>query len=67
MAAVPLIEEASGGPAGTLVSELAGLVREGTDPSQLELLTNRSPTSSSIRAFWLRRCRGWRIAKCVWR
>lgn len=43
MAAVPLIEEASGGPAGTLVSELAGLVREGTDPSQLELLTNRRP------------------------
>ncbi len=43
MAAAPLIEETSGGPAGTLVSELAGLAREGVDPAQLELLTSRRP------------------------
>jgi CelD/BcsL family acetyltransferase involved in cellulose biosynthesis len=43
MAAVPLIEETSGGPAGTLVSGLAGLVRAGADPAQLELLTSRRP------------------------
>lgn len=43
MAAVPLIEEISGGPAGTLVSGLAGLVREGADPAQFELLASRRP------------------------
>ncbi|MFC5387245.1 GNAT family N-acetyltransferase [Aquamicrobium segne] len=43
MAAIPLIEETSGGPAGALVSSLAGLAREGADPAQLELLAGTRP------------------------
>ncbi len=42
MAAVPLIEETSGGPAGAMVSGLAGLARE-PDPAHLELLANNRP------------------------
>ncbi|CAH2400442.1 GNAT family N-acetyltransferase [Mesorhizobium escarrei] len=42
MAAIPLLEETSGGPAGALVSGLAGLARE-ADPAQIELLANGRP------------------------
>ncbi|MGP2494137.1 GNAT family N-acetyltransferase [Mesorhizobium sp. PUT5] len=43
MAAVPLIEENSGGPAGAMVSGLAGLAHEGADLAQLELLAGGRP------------------------
>lgn len=42
MAATPLIEETSGGPAGAMVSGLAGLARD-TDPAHLEILANNRP------------------------
>ncbi|TIM06725.1 GNAT family N-acetyltransferase [Mesorhizobium sp.] len=42
MAAIPLLEETSGGPAGALVSGLAGLARE-ADPAHIELLANGRP------------------------
>jgi hypothetical protein len=42
MAAIPLIEETSGGPAGAMVSGLAGLARD-TDPAHLEILANNRP------------------------
>ncbi|TIT72433.1 MAG: GNAT family N-acetyltransferase, partial [Mesorhizobium sp.] len=42
MAAVPLLEETSGGPAGAMVSGLAGLVRE-ADPAHIELFANNRP------------------------
>ncbi|MER8437719.1 GNAT family N-acetyltransferase [Mesorhizobium sp. M1312] len=42
MAAIPLLEETSGGPAGAMVSGLAGLVRE-ADPAHIELLANDRP------------------------
>lgn len=42
MAAIPLLEETSGGPAGAMVSGLAGLARE-ADPAQIELLANHRP------------------------
>ncbi|RWH67862.1 GNAT family N-acetyltransferase [Mesorhizobium sp.] len=42
MAAVPLLEETSGGPAGAMVSNLAGLARE-ADPAHIELFANNRP------------------------
>ncbi|MER8993712.1 GNAT family N-acetyltransferase [Mesorhizobium sp. M0074] len=42
MAAVPLLEETSGGPAGAMVSGLAGLARE-ADPAHVEILANNRP------------------------
>ncbi|RUU32514.1 GNAT family N-acetyltransferase [Mesorhizobium sp. M6A.T.Ce.TU.016.01.1.1] len=42
MAAVPLLEETSGGPAGAMVIGLAGLARE-ADPAHIELLANDRP------------------------
>ena len=42
MAAVPLLEETSGGPAGAMVSNLAGLARE-VDPAHIELFANNRP------------------------
>ncbi|TIM28646.1 MAG: GNAT family N-acetyltransferase [Mesorhizobium sp.] len=42
MAAIPLLEETSGGPAGALVSGLAGLAREAV-PAHIELLANGRP------------------------
>ena len=39
MAAVPLLEETSGGPAGAMVSGLAGLAIE-VDPAHIELFAN---------------------------
>ncbi|GLS41341.1 hypothetical protein GCM10010869_69380 [Mesorhizobium tianshanense] len=42
MAAVPLLEETSGGPAGAMVSGLAGFVRD-ADPAHIELLANDRP------------------------
>ena len=43
MVAVPLIEENSGGPAGAMVSGLAGLAHEEADPAQMELLAGSRP------------------------
>jgi hypothetical protein len=43
MAAVPLIEETSGGPAGAMVSGLAGLARDAADLAQIELLATNRP------------------------
>lgn len=42
MAAIPLLEETSGGPAGAMVSNLAGLARE-ADPAHIEILANNRP------------------------
>ncbi|RWK58502.1 GNAT family N-acetyltransferase [Mesorhizobium sp.] len=42
MAAIPLLEETSGGPAGAMVSGLAGLARD-ADPAHIELLANDRP------------------------
>lgn len=43
MAAVPLLEEMSGGPSGAMIAELAGLSQATTDPAHLEVLENRRP------------------------
>jgi len=43
MAAVPLLEEMSGGPSGAMIAELAGLAREQGDLAHIELLENRRP------------------------
>lgn len=43
MAAIPLIEETSGGPAGAMVSGLAGLARDAADLAQIELLATNRP------------------------
>jgi hypothetical protein len=43
MAAVPLIEETSGGPAGAMVSSLAGLAHEPADLAQIELFASNRP------------------------
>lgn len=43
MAATPILEEVSGGPAGAMVSGLAGLERAATDTAQLELLASSRP------------------------
>ncbi|TPL81894.1 GNAT family N-acetyltransferase [Mesorhizobium sp. B2-3-12] len=42
MAAIPLLEETSGGPAGAMVSGLAGLARD-ADPAHIEILANNRP------------------------
>ncbi|TPK77431.1 GNAT family N-acetyltransferase [Mesorhizobium sp. B2-4-15] len=42
MAAIPLLEETSGGPAGAMVSGLAGLARD-PDPAHIEILANNRP------------------------
>ncbi|ESY84473.1 hypothetical protein X739_20065 [Mesorhizobium sp. LNHC220B00] len=42
MAAIPLLEETSGGPAGAMVSGLAGLARD-ADPAHVEILANNRP------------------------
>jgi CelD/BcsL family acetyltransferase involved in cellulose biosynthesis len=43
MAAVPLLEETSGGTAGAMVSGLAGLARDAADAAQLELIAHGRP------------------------
>ena len=43
MAAIPLLEEMSGSPSGTMFAELAGLAREAGDPAHLEVLESRRP------------------------
>ena len=43
MAAVPLLEETSGGPSGAMIAELAGLAKEIGDPAHLEVLESRRP------------------------
>jgi CelD/BcsL family acetyltransferase involved in cellulose biosynthesis len=43
MAAVPLMEEMSGGPSSAMIAELAGLAKEIGDPMHLEVLENRRP------------------------
>lgn len=43
MAAVPLLEEMSGGPSSALIAELAGLGREAGNPVHLEVLENHRP------------------------
>ncbi|ESY75193.1 GNAT family N-acetyltransferase [Mesorhizobium sp. M0051] len=42
MAAIPLLEETSGGTAGAMVSGLAGLARD-PDPAHIEILANNRP------------------------
>ncbi|TIX37904.1 MAG: GNAT family N-acetyltransferase, partial [Mesorhizobium sp.] len=42
MAAIPLLEETSGGPAGAMVQGLAGLTRD-ADPAHIEILANNRP------------------------
>ncbi|AZV19959.1 MAG: GNAT family N-acetyltransferase [Mesorhizobium sp.] len=42
MAAIPLLEETSGGTAGAMVSGLAGLTRD-ADPAHIEILANNRP------------------------
>jgi len=43
MAAVPLLEEMTGGPAGAMISELAGLAEDPIERARVELLTDRRP------------------------
>lgn len=43
MVAVPLIEETSGGPAGAMVSGLAGLARTPAELAEIELLASQRP------------------------
>ena len=43
MAAYPLLEEVSGGPAGTMLSELAGYGSAPATPEQVEFLANSRP------------------------
>jgi len=43
MAASPLLEEVSGGPAGTMLSEFAGMAGQAVAPSQVEYLENHRP------------------------
>ncbi|KQZ80853.1 hypothetical protein ASD64_11195 [Mesorhizobium sp. Root157] len=43
MAAIPLIEETSGGPAGAMVSGLAGLARDPAELAEIELLASGRP------------------------
>lgn len=43
MAAVPLLEETSGGPSGTIIAGLAGLAGKPVDPAQIELLEGNRP------------------------
>jgi CelD/BcsL family acetyltransferase involved in cellulose biosynthesis len=44
MAAVPLLEEMTGGPAGAMISELAGLAEDPVERARVELLTDRRPS-----------------------
>jgi len=49
MAAVPLLEETSGGPAGAMISGLAGFLPKVVDPAHVELLeSNRPPRRLAI-------------------
>lgn len=51
MAAVPLIEETSGGPAGTLMTGLAGVSPDATEPAEIELLaSNRRERTLAVYA-----------------
>ena len=43
MAAVPLLEETSGGPSGAMIAGLAGLAGKSIDPAHIELLENNRP------------------------
>jgi CelD/BcsL family acetyltransferase involved in cellulose biosynthesis len=43
MAAVPLLEEMSGGQSSAMIAELAGLAKEIGDPAHLEVLESRRP------------------------
>jgi len=43
MAAIPLLEESSSGPAGAMVSGLAGLAHDAADAAQLELVAHGRP------------------------
>jgi hypothetical protein len=43
MAAVPLLEEMSGGPSGAMIAGLAGLAGGHVDPAHVELLENNRP------------------------
>ena len=43
MAAVPLLEEMSGGPSGAMIAGLAGLTGGHIDPAHVELLENHRP------------------------
>lgn len=43
MAAVPLLEETSGGPSGTMIAGLAGMAGKPVDPAQIELLEGNRP------------------------
>jgi CelD/BcsL family acetyltransferase involved in cellulose biosynthesis len=44
MAAVPLLEEMTGGPAGAMISELAGLAEDPVERARVELLTDSRPS-----------------------
>jgi CelD/BcsL family acetyltransferase involved in cellulose biosynthesis len=44
MAAVPLLEEMTGGPAGAMISELAGLAEDPVERARVELLTDHRPS-----------------------
>jgi hypothetical protein len=44
MAAVPLLEEMTGGPAGAMISELAGLAEDPVVRARVVLLTDCSPS-----------------------
>jgi len=43
MAAIPLLEETSGGPSGTMIAEIAGVTGRHIDPALVELLAERRP------------------------
>ncbi len=43
MAAVPLLEETSGGPSGTMIAGLAGMAGKPVDPAHIELLEGNRP------------------------
>jgi len=43
MAAIPLLEETSGGPAGTMIAGIAGMTGKHVDPALVELLAERRP------------------------
>jgi len=43
MAAVPLLEETSGGPSGALIAELAGVTGRPVDPAHIELIEGNRP------------------------
>lgn len=46
MAAIPILEETAGGPAGAMLSSLASLPREPADPEHSEALARRNATRS---------------------